>query len=56
MKTQIDATRLLVWRAAWMARQGKPFEASETGFRVTEEAVQIQSSLVGWRNSGEGQR
>ncbi|MEO5874789.1 MAG: acyl-CoA dehydrogenase family protein [Streptosporangiaceae bacterium] len=51
MKTQIDAARLLVWRAAWMARQGKPFEASEgsmaklyaseTAVRVTEEAIQI---------------
>ena len=26
MKTSIDASRLLVWRAAWMARQGKRFE------------------------------
>ena len=29
MKTAIDASRLLVWRAAWMASQGKPFEAAE---------------------------
>ncbi|HEX6472389.1 MAG TPA: acyl-CoA dehydrogenase family protein [Streptosporangiaceae bacterium] len=51
MKTQIDAARLLVWRAAWMARQGKDFDnaegsmaklyASETAVRVTEEAIQI---------------
>ena len=51
MKTQIDASRLLVWRAAWMAASGKPFEngegsmskymAGETAVRVTEEAIQI---------------
>jgi acyl-CoA dehydrogenase len=51
MKTQIDAARLLVWRAAWMGRQGKDFDnaegsmaklyASETAVRVTEEAIQI---------------
>lgn len=51
MKTSIDASRLLVWRAAWMARQGKPFEsaegsmsklyAGETAVRVTEKAIQI---------------
>ncbi len=51
MKTAIDAARLLVWRAAWMARQQRPFEsgegsmskvvAGETAVRVTEEAIQI---------------
>jgi alkylation response protein AidB-like acyl-CoA dehydrogenase len=51
MKTAIDASRLLVWRAAWMARQGKEFGsaegsmsklmAGETAVRVTEEAMQI---------------
>jgi alkylation response protein AidB-like acyl-CoA dehydrogenase len=51
MKTSIDASRLLVWRAAWMARQGKRFEAAEgsmsklfageTAVRVTEKAIQI---------------
>lgn len=51
MKTSIDAARLLVWRAAWMAAAGKPFEhgegsmsklfAGETAVRVTEEAIQI---------------
>ena len=51
MKTSIDAARLLVWRAAWMARQGKAFEAAEgsmsklfageTAVRVTEQAMQI---------------
>jgi acyl-CoA dehydrogenase len=29
MKLEIDATRLLVWRASWMGRSGVPFEAAE---------------------------
>src|SRR6266702_3227968 len=51
MSTQIDAARLLVWRAAWMARARKPFDgaegsmsklvAGETAVRVTEQAIQI---------------
>jgi alkylation response protein AidB-like acyl-CoA dehydrogenase len=51
MKTEIDASRLLVWRASWMAHTGKRFEngegsmsklkAGETAVRVTEEAIQI---------------
>lgn len=51
MATDIDASRLLTYRAAWMARNGKPFagaegsmaklKASETAVRVTEQAVQI---------------
>jgi acyl-CoA dehydrogenase len=51
MKTEIDASRLLVWRASWMAHTGKKFEsgeglmsklkAGETAVRVTEEAIQI---------------
>jgi len=51
MKTRIDASRLLVWRAAWMARQGSRFEAAEgsqcklfageTAVWVTEQAIQI---------------
>jgi alkylation response protein AidB-like acyl-CoA dehydrogenase len=51
MKMRIDASRLLVWRAAWMARQGKQFTAaegsqsklfaSETAVWVTEQAIQI---------------
>ncbi|MEY9904897.1 alkylation response protein AidB-like acyl-CoA dehydrogenase [Catenulispora sp. MAP12-49] len=51
MKTSVDASRLLVWRAAWMARTGKTFEsaegsmsklfASETCKKVTAEAIQI---------------
>jgi acyl-CoA dehydrogenase len=51
MKTEIDAARLLVWRAAWMGRTGKTFEAAEgsmsklkagrTAVWVTERAIQI---------------
>jgi len=51
MAMHIDAARLLVWRAAWMAASGKPFlhgegsmsklYAGETAVRVTEEAIQI---------------
>jgi alkylation response protein AidB-like acyl-CoA dehydrogenase len=51
MKTQVDASRLLVHRAAWMARNQKPFTAAEgsmsklhageTAVRVTEQAMQI---------------
>ncbi len=51
MRTSIDAARLLVWRATWMARNGRPFSAGdgsmaklvagETAVRVTEEAIQV---------------
>ncbi|MDP3969009.1 MAG: acyl-CoA dehydrogenase family protein [Nocardioides sp.] len=51
MKTSIDAARLLVWRASWMAQQGRSFEAAEgsmsklfageAAVRVTEQAMQI---------------
>jgi len=51
MAMGIDAARLLVWRAAWMARNEVPFEhaegsmsklyASEVAVRVTEQAIQI---------------
>ncbi|KWX01387.1 acyl-CoA dehydrogenase [Carbonactinospora thermoautotrophica] len=51
MKTEIDCARLLVWRAAWMGRNDKPFEAGEGSMSklkagevavwVTEKAVQI---------------
>ncbi|GAA2935959.1 acyl-CoA dehydrogenase family protein [Streptomyces enissocaesilis] len=51
MRTRIDAARLLVWRASWMAATGKPFTAaegsmsklyaSETAKKVTAQAVQI---------------
>jgi acyl-CoA dehydrogenase len=55
MKTEIDAARLLVWRAAWMARTGKKFEnaegsmsklkASEVSVWVTERAIQILGGI-----------
>jgi len=51
MKMEIDAARLLVWRAAWMGRTGKEFKAAEgsmsklkagrTAVWVTERAIQI---------------
>jgi len=51
MKSRIDAARLLVWRAGWMARNNIPFTsaegsmaklvASETAVYVTDEAIQI---------------
>jgi alkylation response protein AidB-like acyl-CoA dehydrogenase len=51
MAAAVDAARLLVWRAAWMARQGMPLGgaegsmsklvAGETAVRVTEQAIQI---------------
>ncbi|HYU57955.1 MAG TPA: acyl-CoA dehydrogenase family protein, partial [Actinomycetota bacterium] len=51
MAMEVDAARLLTWRAAWMARTGSDFphaegsmsklKAGEVAVRVTEEAVQI---------------
>lgn len=51
MRTRIDAARLLVWRASWMAATGKPFTAAEgsmsklfageTARDVTAQAMQI---------------
>ena len=51
MKMQIDAARLLVWRACWMAANGKQFDAGEgsmsklyageVAVKATEEAIQI---------------
>lgn len=51
MRMEIDAARLLVWRAAWMARNSRPFEAGEgsmsklkaglVAVKTTEQAVQI---------------
>jgi alkylation response protein AidB-like acyl-CoA dehydrogenase len=51
MKMHIDAARLLVWRACWMAATGKQFQAGEgsmsklyageTAVRVTEDAIQV---------------
>jgi len=50
MVTEIDASRLLIWRAAWLAKNGgyrngegsmSKYKASEVAVRVTEEAIQI---------------
>jgi acyl-CoA dehydrogenase len=51
MKLEVDATRLLVWRASWMGRNEVPFEnaegsmskwkAGEVAVWVTERAMQI---------------
>ena len=51
MKTEIDAARLLVWRACWMGATRKPFlngegsmsklKAGEVAVKATEEAIQI---------------
>src|SRR5262245_43472613 len=51
MRTEIDAARLLVWRAAWMASNNQPFtagegsmsklKAGEVAVAVTEKAMQI---------------
>ncbi|CAL9366317.1 acyl-CoA dehydrogenase family protein [Streptomyces albus] len=51
MRTSVDAARLLVWRASWMAVSGRKFEsaegsmsklfASETAKKVTAQAIQI---------------
>ncbi|OMB77212.1 acyl-CoA dehydrogenase family protein [Mycolicibacterium conceptionense] len=55
LATQIDAARLLTWRASWMAASGVPFErgegsmsklaASEVAVRTTERAIQ---TMGGW--------
>jgi acyl-CoA dehydrogenase len=51
MAVEVDAARLLVYRAAWMAATGEPFnraegsmsklKAGETAVKVTEAAVQV---------------
>jgi acyl-CoA dehydrogenase len=55
LSADIDAARLLTWRAAWMAAQRKPFEnaegsmsklkASEVAVRACEQSIQ---TLGGW--------
>jgi alkylation response protein AidB-like acyl-CoA dehydrogenase len=51
MKIELDAARLLVWRAAWMGRNNRPFtagegsmsklKAGEVAVAITEKALQI---------------
>ncbi|MFG1796245.1 acyl-CoA dehydrogenase family protein [Nocardia sp. NPDC049149] len=55
LATEIDAARLLTWRASWMAANGVPFErgegsmsklaASQVAVKATERAIQ---TLGGW--------
>jgi acyl-CoA dehydrogenase len=55
LATQIDAARLLTWRASWMAASGVPFErgegsmsklaASEVAVKATERAI---PTMGGW--------
>ena len=55
LAAELDASRLLTWRAAWMAAQRKPFEnaegsmsklkASELAVRACEQAIQ---TMGGW--------
>jgi alkylation response protein AidB-like acyl-CoA dehydrogenase len=49
MKTEIDAARLLVWRAAWMGRNNRPFTAAEgsmSKLKAGEVAVDVTSRAV----------
>jgi acyl-CoA dehydrogenase len=51
MAIKIDAARLLIWRAGWMATQGQPFEraegsmakcfAADVAMEVTTDAIQV---------------
>jgi acyl-CoA dehydrogenase len=51
MRASVDAARMLTWRAAWLARQGRPMDgaegsvsklvAAETAVKVTEQAIQV---------------
>ena len=50
MATEIDASRLLIWRAAWLAKNGgfkngegsmSKLYAGEVAVKATEEAIQI---------------
>ncbi|TMC84540.1 MAG: acyl-CoA dehydrogenase, partial [Chloroflexi bacterium] len=51
MAMTIDAARLLIWRAGWMANQGRPFEraegsmakcfAADVAMDVTTDAIQV---------------
>ncbi|MEU9886229.1 acyl-CoA dehydrogenase family protein [Sphaerisporangium sp. NPDC051011] len=51
MATRVDMARLMTWRAAWLARNGRPFTqaegsmsklvAGETAVWVTEQAIQV---------------
>jgi alkylation response protein AidB-like acyl-CoA dehydrogenase len=49
MRMEIDAARLLVWRAAWMGRNNKPFDAGQgsmSKLKAGEVAVDVTSRAV----------
>jgi alkylation response protein AidB-like acyl-CoA dehydrogenase len=49
MRTDIDAARLLVWRAAWMGRNNRSFDAAEgsmSKLRAGEVAVSVTGKAV----------
>ncbi|GIF74689.1 acyl-CoA dehydrogenase family protein [Asanoa siamensis] len=49
MRTDIDAARLLVWRAAWMGRNNRPFAAGEgsmSKLRAGEVAVSVTGKAL----------
>jgi len=49
MKTEIDAARLLVWRAAWMGRNNRTFSAAEgsmSKLKAGEVAIDVTSRAV----------
>jgi len=50
MATEVEAARLLVWKAAWLAGSGQPFaraasmaklKAGDVAMKVTEDAIQV---------------
>ena len=50
MATEVEAARLLIWKAAWLAGNGQPFakaasmgklKAGDVAMRVTEDAIQV---------------
>lgn len=49
MRMEIDAARLLVWRASWMGRNNRPFTAGEgsmSKLKAGEVAVSVTSKAV----------
>ncbi|HET8987340.1 MAG TPA: acyl-CoA dehydrogenase family protein [Humibacillus sp.] len=49
MRIEIDAARLLVWRAAWMGRTNQPFDAAEgsvSKLKAGEVAVEVTGKAV----------
>jgi acyl-CoA dehydrogenase len=54
-RVEVDAARLLTWRAAWLADEGRPearraaamakLHATETGFRVVDRMMQVLGAM-----------